>query len=129
MYLGNRMIALTEMVSKSKKQPQFSPYIRKSIAYINSHISQKLSVKEIAGFCGVSADYLSRIFKKETGETASAFIKRKKISVAKQYLIEEKPACEIARLLGFSSASHFGKSFKSICGISPSEYVLNVKNR
>ena len=128
MYLVKQMIALTEMVSKSKNQPRFSPYIRKSVAYINSHISEKITVRAIAGDCGVSPDYLSRIFKKETGEPVSAFIMRKKINAAKQYLIEGKSTSEIARLLGFSSASHFGRSFKRFCAISPAEYLSNVGN-
>lgn len=129
MYLGSQMIALTEMVSKSKKQPQFSPHIRKSIAYINSHISERVTVKAIADDCGVSADYLSRIFKKEMGEPVSAFIMRKKINAAKDALVEGKSTSEIAINLGFSSASHFGKAFKAVCGITPAEYVSNVKIR
>ncbi len=127
-YLGNQMIALTEMVSRSKKQPRFSPHVRKSIAFINSHISEKITVALLAKECGVSADYLSRIFKKETGEPVSSFVMRKKIDSAKDYLIEGKTASEIARNLGFSSASHFGKVFKAFCGISPSEYMSNILN-
>ena len=125
-YLGKQMIALTEAVSKSKKQPQFSPHIRKSIAYINSRISEKITVGLLANECGVSADYLSRIFKKEIGESVSAFIMRKKINAAKDYLVEGRSAGETARLLGFSSASHFGRAFKSVCGMTPAEYVLNI---
>jgi AraC-like DNA-binding protein len=54
---------------------------------------------------------------------------RKKINAAKDALVEGKSTSEIAINLGFSSASHLGKAFKAVCGITPAEYVSNVKIR
>lgn len=127
-HLGTQMIALTELVAKSKTQPQFSPHVRKSIAFINTHFSERITVRAIADDCGVSPDYLSRIFKKEMGEPVSAFVMRKKITAAKEYLVQGKSVSETAHLLGFSSASHFGKAFKVVCGLSPAAYVSNIRN-
>lgn len=76
MCLGIEIIKLTGDVKKSKKQPEFSPHIRNCIKYINENLSQKITVSSVADYCGISADYLSQIFKKEIGENLSSYILR-----------------------------------------------------
>ncbi len=71
----------------------------------------------------LSRPYLSRKFKEETGESLTDFILKEKTEEAKRLLrYSDKPLTAIGSYLGFSSASHFSRVFKTYVGSTPSEY-------
>ncbi len=123
MCLGNEIVKLTENVKKNKKQPEFSPHIRNCIKYINENLSQKISVSAVAKYCGISADYLSQIFKREIGENLSSYIVRQKLEKAKTLLLSGISSKEICTQVGFSSQAYFVTAFKRFYNITPSDYV------
>ncbi|MBQ7957641.1 MAG: AraC family transcriptional regulator [Clostridia bacterium] len=127
MCMGNEIVRLTELVKKNKKQPEFSPHIRNCIKYINENISQKISVSAIAEYCGISADYLSQIFKKEMGENLSSYILRQKLEKAKILLLKGINQKEICNEIGFSSQTYFITAFKRFYNMTPSDYVKLAK--
>ena len=58
-----------------------------------------------------------------TGENPSVFFKTYKLNRAAELITEGKhTVSEIADMTGFSTLSHFSKSFKKQFGVSPSEY-------
>ncbi|MBP3329761.1 MAG: helix-turn-helix domain-containing protein [Clostridia bacterium] len=127
MCLGAEIVKLTEDVKKNKKQPEFSPHIRNCIKYINENISRKISVSAIAEHCGISADYLSQIFKKEIGENLSSYILRQKLEKAKGLLLDGMSSGKISAQLGFSSQTYFITAFKKFYKMTPSDYVKLAK--
>ncbi len=129
MCLGNEIIKLTEDVKKNKKQPEFSPHIRNCIKYINENLSKKISVSAIAKYCGISADYLSQIFKREIGENLSSYIVRQKLEKAKSLLLNGMSSKEICIEVGFSSGAYFVTLFKRYYNMKPSDYVKLAKSK
>ncbi len=127
MCLGIEIIKLTQDVKKNKKQPEFSPHIRNCIKYINENLSQKISVSSVADYCGISADYLSQIFKKEMDENLSTYILRQKLEKAKILLLKGVNVKEICLELGFSSQAYFITVFKRFYKMTPSEYIKVTK--
>lgn len=127
MCLGAEIVKLTEGVKKNKKQPEFSPHIRNCIKYINENLSKKIKVSDIAKFCGISADYLSQIFKKEIGENLSSYIVRQKLEKAKSLLLNGISSKEICLEIGFSSQAYFVTLFKRYYNMTPSDYVKLAK--
>ncbi len=125
--LGNEIVKLTANVKKNKKQPEFSPHIRNCIKYINENLSQKISVSAIAKYCGISADYLSQIFKREIGENLSSYIVRQKLEKAKILLLKGVNEKEICFEVGFSSQAYFVTAFKRFYNITPSDYIKIAK--
>lgn len=121
--LANEILKLTQMVNKSKNHPSHSPYVKKCVAFINENIGDKLSVSYLASYCGISADYLSRIFKEEMGESLGSYIVRKKLEVAKIMLLKGMTNEQICRNLSFSSASYFITVFKKYYHMTPGEYI------
>ena len=80
-------------------------------------------MEDLAEVLGVSASYLSRLFKKETGDSVSIYIRRQKIEMAKHLLqYSEFSMIEIANRLSFSSQSHFIQQFREIVGMTPKKY-------
>ncbi len=127
MCLGIEIINLTQDVKKNKQQPEFSPHIRNCIKYINENILKKISVTSAANYCGISADYLSQIFKKEIGENLSSYIVRQKLEKAKILLLSGMSSKEICIEVGFSSQSYFVTLFKRYYNMTPSDYVKLAK--
>lgn len=123
MCVGLEIEKLTQAVKKNKQQPEFSPHIRNCIKYINENLSEKISVTSAADYCGISADYLSQIFKKEIGENLSAYILRQKLEKAKTLLLKGMTSKEICIEVGFSSQAYFVTVFKRFYNMTPSEYM------
>ena len=67
--------------------------------------------------------YFSRVFKRATGVSFTEYLNGVRIKEAQRLLIKtDKTIYDIAEAVGYKSASHFGRSFTAITGISPSEY-------
>ena len=128
MCLGIEIVKLTEDVKRNKKKPEFSPHIRNCIKYINENLSQKISVSFVANYCGISADYLSQIFKKEMDENLSAYILRQKLEKAKTLLLKGVNEKEICFEVGFSSQAYFITVIKRFYKMTPTEYIKITKS-
>ena len=91
--------------------------------YIQHHMSEPITAEKIAEELFLSRPYLSRKFKEETGESQMDFILKEKTEEAKRLLrYSDKSLTAIGSYLGFSSASHFSRVFKTYVGSTPSEY-------
>lgn len=97
--------------------------ILNAIAYIKDHYSSDITLGETAEKCGVSAEYLSRLFFQETGTNFSAFLQDIRISMAKRLLNSgNNKVYEVAEMVGFHDQKYFAKIFKKLCGETPAEY-------
>ncbi|MFR6333109.1 MAG: helix-turn-helix domain-containing protein [Eisenbergiella sp.] len=71
----------------------------------------------------VNTSYLSRIFREETGNTIIHTINEKKLSRAREYLVQtDMKIYEIAEILGFENVTYFSHFFKKHTGLSPKDY-------
>lgn len=121
------VIELTNKVSCEQKNLNYSPHVRKSVAYINKSLDKKLTVNSVAEHCNLSPDYLSHLFKTEMGVNLSSYINHQKLELAQTLLWEGYDNEKICYMLGFSSQSHFISSFKKEYGITPGEYTAMTK--
>lgn len=99
----------------------FSYHTAAAVKYIEDSYAEKISLKSISEKIGVSASYLSRIFKKETGAGVHTYLNRYRILKASG-LLAEHSVTEAAYLCGFSDTSHFISVFKNFMGISPMQH-------
>ncbi|MFJ5760450.1 response regulator [Neobacillus sp. NPDC093182] len=82
-----------------------------------------LNAQFIAEQLDVSVSYLSRTFKRDTGENVSNFLTEKRIEVAQKLLsTTDLKANEVSIMVGFLDARYFGQVFKKIMRTTPSEY-------
>lgn len=94
-----------------------------AIAYIREHYREAVGLQDVAQCCNVSPEYLSRIFKEETGVKFVDFLANFRISMGKRMLATGNyKVAEVAEATGFNDQKYFQKVFKKICGISPAEY-------
>lgn len=99
--------------------------LMQSIAeYIQNHISEPLSLKQLSARFGLVAPYLSKLFKAYTGMSPAQYIQSIRIETAKRMLVEHPTMLskDIAEQLGYSSPLYFSKTFFRNVGMYPSEY-------
>ena len=101
---------------------QENTLINKIINYINAN-PHDVALKTVAGVVFINSSYLSRLFKKETGEKFIDYTMKVRLERAKVLLKTSKYTIHtIATMLGFSSAKYFSNNFKKKLGITPSQY-------
>lgn len=84
------------------------------------------TVQYCAGEVCLSPNYFGDLVKRETGRTATEYIRNFIIDRAKTLLSEgEKNVSEIAYELGFRYPHHMTRVFKKVTGITPNEYKIN----
>lgn len=92
--------------------------------YIQDHISEPLSLKQLSGKFGLVAPYLSKLFKAYTGMSPAQYVQSMRVETAKKMLVEHPSMLskDIAEQLGYSSPLYFSKTFYRSVGMYPSEY-------
>ena len=103
--------------------------IERVVRIVNEHLDDpELTVEQVAAEAGISRVHLHRKLKELTGQTSRDFIRNLRLKKAAEMLAEKKYAIsELADAVGFLSASSFATAFKTLFGVSPSEYGQQQK--
>ncbi|HOU69509.1 MAG TPA: AraC family transcriptional regulator [Paludibacteraceae bacterium] len=127
MYLSNEQrIIDTPLYSFIKKENERMDKIYK---YILENYTKSISLEEIANVACMNKSAFCIYFKKKTGRTFVNLINEYRIKKACQLLCDNnKSISSISFELGFSSLSHFNKTFKYKTGVSPSNYRKQTQN-
>ncbi|MCH5326152.1 MAG: helix-turn-helix domain-containing protein [Duncaniella sp.] len=98
-------------------------YVHSFMSLVHRHHRQERSVAFYAEKLCISPKYLSLIIKEHTGRSAAQIIDNLVILEAKNLLrYSGKNVQQVAYELNFPNQSSFGKYFKHLTGMSPSEY-------
>jgi len=101
----------------------YSSVVQRTITYIDTDLSADLSLSALAAFQKVNPSYLSSLFKRETGETLTEHVNKKRIAYAVQLLQSTKlQISSIAQHCGISDVNYFSKLFKKYTGLTPREF-------
>ncbi len=88
------------------------PLVRSAMVYIHENYHQRLSLSTISGILHVSANYLSRLFRKETGKTITRYIQQIRLEHALVLLAEgRRSISEIAYTVGYQNYRDFYRNF------------------
>lgn len=105
------------------RMSKLSKPIQDCCDYIDLHIEEPLTLEQLASHLGYSNVYLCKKFKEDTGQTFKEYIRCRKMEKAREMMRASNMTIkDISEALGFCSLSYFGKSFREVYGISPSEY-------
>ncbi len=96
------------------------------LIYINDHIGEKITLKDIAEKEHINFYYLSHFFKSKVGLNFQDYINIMRIEKAKNLLLNSNATItDISNGCGFSSTNYFNKVFKENSNTTPSQYRNN----
>ena len=122
-YRKRSLYDFAKLVVEEREKRANSRYTEQCKEYIRKYYHQKICIPDIAEALGVSESHLSRIFKKETGESIQKYSMHMRIERAENLLkYSEASLTEISEYLCFSFQSHFGKVFKVYKNMTPKQY-------
>ncbi|MDF2662775.1 MAG: AraC family transcriptional regulator [Paenibacillus sp.] len=125
------LIALVKHISEDicrivaeRKESGNTDLAGKMMAYLSEHYgSSQLSLQQVADEFGMSASYLSRYFKDQTGQTVSQYIQTLRMEKAKELLRAGADSLqEVVERIGYGSVSGFIRKFKESEGVTPGEF-------
>lgn len=122
--LERLILSCSRAVARSDRQPNY--IVIECQKYIREHYNQNLSLQIIADHIHINSSYLSRLYKKVTGESIIDVINKYRIDMAKKLL--RNPASkvfEVAEAVGIETPAYFTHVFSKYTGMSPKEYKLN----
>lgn len=120
--------AIIQNLAKEEAEKEQDNAIHAAKRYILEHIQETIYVEDIASVVFLNAQYLMRLFKKETGVSILEFITNERIGLAKELLLKtDFPVNKVADQVGYSNYSYFTKIFKRSTGLSPAAYRQNEK--
>ena len=91
--------------------------------YIIQHLTENLSLEEVAAEACVSPTHLTRLFKKRYQMGVVDFVTEKKMALAEELMKQENLTVSyIASKLGYSNYSYFNEGFQEIYGQNATEY-------
>lgn len=99
-------------------------FIKSLTQFVIEHIEEpELSVDQLTAHMNISRTQLYNKLKKLLNLSATEFINKIKIDVAKVKIIKTNlTIAEISWQLGFNNPSYFSKTFKRFCGVTPNEF-------
>ena len=98
------------------------PLLTEILAYIHSDYAVIDSVGTIAGRFGISASYLSRIFKEWLHTSPYRYLTDVRLDEARRMLGEGKSVTDACFASGFTDCSHFIVYFKRAMGVTPAKF-------
>lgn len=102
--------------------------IRMAEQYIREHYNTDLNMAVVSNYISMNYSLFSYEFKQCTGKNFVNYLKELRIAEAKKLLATtDEKVIDISQQVGYDNEKHFMKIFKSICGVSPSEYRKNMK--
>lgn len=115
-YILLELLYYSEIQSKNQ-------HIQKTIAYIEKHIMEKMSLQSISKEIGLTKEYTAFLFKKEMGRTVIDYINERKMLLAKELIIDSDMALtDLAFCLGYDNYHYFSRLFKRYFDITPSAF-------
>lgn len=115
-YLLEKTYAFEEEISK---QYNLCSKIKQ---YIREHYKEDIGRNEIAQYFYLAPEYVSKVFKKNTGEGIKDVIARYRIEEAKILLERGERVSEVAQKVGFDNFTYFSTMFKKYTGITPNQF-------
>lgn len=110
------------ILEKELKKKQTKP-IRIIKEFVEEHYAEPISLELIADKVNLSVNYVSAVFRKETGVNFTDYLTAKRIEQAMDMLRKtDLPIKDIAERVGYTDVRYFSKLCKKTLGMKPTEY-------
>jgi two-component system, response regulator YesN len=117
--LTTRYLSSVDLSSMETKNHTFNAILQ----FVTLNFCQEISLQNLSDQFFMNPSYISQLFKKEVGETFTAYIAKLRIAYACELLDKDTSSIhEIAEKIGYHDYFYFTRLFKKISGKTPSQY-------
>ncbi len=122
-FLTSLYLYRTQQEEKDDIPDEGTERIHEITAFLFEHLSEDLSLPQLASHFSLSPSYLSRSFKKAAGLGLKEYLVNLRVQQACHLLLSTAlSVTEIADRCGFNDSNYFGDAFKKATGLSPRDY-------
>lgn len=122
LWCKNSAFSMLELI-EPLKQSRDAGKIKKVHEYVRRNLFKDITLEMAAEEAGLSPQYLSRIFKEETGMNFIEYITGKRIQRACELLKNGTGSIrEVSSAVGYSDVNYFCRIFKKVTGVTPGQY-------
>ena len=119
------MEILSTDIKKLKRHKVYQRVVEKVINYLERNYSKRIFLEDISKTVKLSQEYLSRIFKFQTGMTIFDYLIKIRIEKSQEFLKDVKYNIkEISNMVGYPDVSYFCRLFKKHTKLTPTEYRM-----
>jgi AraC-like DNA-binding protein len=125
--LKSRLISLLSEISllQSNHAPppphaHHDKRVQDVLKYLGEHLLEELSLEQVSGQFNISKNYLNILFRQAIGTTVNQYIRVKRLTLARQDILNGNGAEEAAYKAGFNNYSNFYRAYKAFFGDMPS---------
>lgn len=91
--------------------------------YIRMHFHEDISLRDVASQVHLNPNYLSELFKSETGQNFVDYLIEVRMNTAKKLLGQHNiKIYEVGFMVGYNEPVSFNRAFKKVVGVTPTEY-------
>lgn len=117
------------MLNIAAQQASANP-VAATLNYIGAHVSEPLTVADLAEQVSLSPSAFSHLFREVTGRSPYQLVKEMRLGRARELLMEgQLCVTDVARAVGYASTSHFIKEFRRRFGTTPRDYAQSLGRR
>jgi AraC-like DNA-binding protein len=96
-------------------------------AYVDAHLTEKLTLKDISAHCGVSVSTVTQLFQKRA-TTFHDFVTQRRLEMAQKLIREGMPLEQVGKEVGYRDHSTFYRAFLRHFSLSPREYRMQMQS-
>jgi AraC-like DNA-binding protein len=122
-YVTQTVITTLKQESSMLDTPVMPQHIRRAVAYIEEHLAQPLSLRDVARHLDMNPDYLGRLFARSLGKSVGAYLVHRRLAIAR-HLLATTPLSvkQVALRVGIVDPLYFSRLFRRATGMTPTAY-------
>lgn len=106
-----------------KAKPLEAVRLKRVTDYIDAHLSELISMPDLARVACLSQHHFARVFRAATGMSPHSYVTHRRIERARDLLIStDTPLVQVALMCGFGTQAHFSTVFKKQMGLPPKRF-------
>lgn len=115
-------------ILNKKSEKEYTEEIIRIMDFFEKNYQRSVKFSEVMSLSEIGENNLKKYFKNITGVSVMHYFKKCKIQKAKAYIETGLYSfTEISQMLGYDSIHYFSRQFKTISGMSPTEYKLQFR--
>jgi AraC-like DNA-binding protein len=114
-------------MSSQQSAHRSDPVVTQALQIVDERFREPLALRDVAETLHVTSGHLTETVRRRTGRPLGEWILQRRMTQARLLLGEsEASIADVAAQCGFATVGHFGRQFRRLHGMSPSEWRSSV---